>query len=120
MVKDLYTKTPSDPLYNKNALETSNTIEQIITKIKMILSTPPSTVLGDVSFGVGIDDIVFQTNINKYKLEEMINNQIREYVSESSEYKILSKVSFGKAEYYDYCIIDISINDEIVAGILVA
>lgn len=120
MIKDLYTRVPSDPMYDNSALETSNTIEQIVTKIKMILSTPPGTVLGDVSFGVGIEDLVFQTNVNKYKLEDMINSQIREYLSETSEYKILSKVSFGKTEYYDYCIVDITINDETVAGVLIA
>lgn len=119
MIKDLYIRIPSDPSYNPSILDTSNEIEHIISKIKMILSTYPSTVLGDVSFGVGIEELVFQTNISSYKLEEMINKQIKEYVSEYSDYNISSAVSFGRTEDYDYCVIDIKLNGEPVAGILV-
>lgn len=119
MVKDLYIREPSDQAYT-NILETSNEIEQIISKIKVILSTTPNTILGDMSFGIGIDELIFQTNISKYKLEEMINNQIKEYISECSKYQIRCNVSFGKSEEYDYCIIDIIINGETISGILVS
>ncbi|MGL5691969.1 MAG: hypothetical protein ACRDD8_14265 [Bacteroidales bacterium] len=120
MIKDLYIRPSNDPNYISDAIEITDKIESILTKVKMILGTPPASVLGDVSFGIGIEELVFQTNINKYKLEEKINSQIREYVSESSEYKITTDVSFGRNENYDYCIIDILINNTIIAGILVS
>lgn len=119
MIKDLYIRQPSDPNYVYGVYEHEDAIESIITKIKMILGTRQGSVLGDVNFGVSIEDMVFETRVNKFDLEEKIRGQITQYVSEASKYKIDPKVSFGKAEGYDYCIIDFFINNVKSLGILV-
>ncbi|HPI81666.1 MAG TPA: hypothetical protein PK122_00335 [Candidatus Paceibacterota bacterium] len=119
MIKEIYTRSPEDPNYVYGVYETEDAIEQIITKIKMILGTRQGQVLGDVNFGVSIEDLVFQTRINKFDLEEKIRKQVFQYIPESSKYKIDPKVSFGKAEGYDYCIIDFFINDEKAIGVLI-
>lgn len=120
MIKDLYIKNPDDPNYNPDILEHSDPIESIMTKIKMILGTKQGQVFGDINFGVGIEDLVFETRINKLQLEEKIKSQISQYVSESSDFNIRPSVSFGRADGYDYCIIDIYIDDQRVSGILVS
>ena len=119
MIKEIYTRSPEDPNYVYGIYETEDAIERIITKIKMILGTRQGQVLGDVNFGVSIEDIVFETRINKFELEEKIRGQIFQYIAEASEYKIDPKVSFGKAEGYDYCIIDFFINNTKAVGILI-
>lgn len=119
MIKDIYTRDPEDPNFKYGVLEHSDAIESIITKIKMILGTRPGQVLGDLNFGVGIEDLVFETRINKIQLEEKIKTQIDQYISESEYFSITSSVSFGKGDGYDYAIIDIYINDERVIGVLV-
>lgn len=118
MIIDLYTRSIEDPNYIP-IFEHSNPIEAIVTKIKMILGTTPGSVLGNPGFGVGVEDLVFQTKINKFDLENKIKSQINEYLSESSSYQIEPKVSFGKADGYDYCLIDIYINDNKTIGLLV-
>lgn len=119
MIKDFYIRNPSDPNYQYGVIEHSNKIESIIAKIRILLNTHKGAVLGDMNFGVGIEDIVFETRINKTELEEDIINQIEQYISESSDYEIKPSVSFGRAEGYDFCLIDIYINSEKTAGLLI-
>jgi len=119
MIQDIYIRPPSDPNYKINVLDHADPIESIISKIKMILGTRQGQVMGDLNFGIGIEDLIFETKINKVRLEEDISRQIMEYVTESSIYKIEPKVTFGKDEGYDYCVIDIYIDNQKSFGILV-
>ena len=119
MIKDLYIRNPEDPNYQYGVLEHSNAIESIITKIKMILGTRAGQIFGDLSFGVGIEDLIFETKINKTQLEEKIKMQFNRYISETRDYAISPSVSFGKADGYDYAIIDIYIDGQKIIGLLV-
>jgi hypothetical protein len=118
MVRDIFIRDPKDPNF-QFIYEHSSPIESIIAKIKMILGTRQGDVLGDLSFGVGIEDYVFETKINSRELEEKIKSQISLYISEAADYTVTPKVSFGKEIGYDYCIIDIYINGVKTAGILI-
>ena len=119
MIKDIYIRNPEDPNYIPGLYEYEDVIESIISKIKVILGTRQGQVLGDVNFGIPIEDLVFETKINKFELEEKIKEQIHQYISEASRYKIEPKVSFGNTGSYDYCIIDFYINGQKTAGIIV-
>lgn len=119
MIKDIYIRNPEDPNYVYGIYEHEDAIESIISKIKMILGTRQGQVLGDVNFGIALEDLVFETRINKFDLEERIRSQITQYVSEAAKYKIDPKVSFGKTEGYDYCVIDFFIDNVKTLGILV-
>jgi hypothetical protein len=118
-VKEIYIRNPEDPNYQYNVFSHSDPIESIISKVKMILGTTQGQILGDINFGVGIEDLIFETKINKVELEEKILKQIQQYVSESSQFKIQPSVSFGKADGFNYAIIDIFINDQKSIGILI-
>lgn len=120
MIKELYIKPPTDPNYNENILEHSDPIESIKTKLKMILGTYQGQVIGDINFGIGIEELIFETKINKMQLEEKISSQIYQYVSEAKDYEIRPAVQFGKGDGYDYCVIDFYINKEKSIGILVS
>lgn len=119
MIQDLYIRNPSDPNYRIDVLSHSNPIESIKAKINMILGTRKGEVLGDLAFGMGIEDLIFETRVNAVKLQEDIYNQIALYVSEASDYDIQPKVSFGKADGYDYCVIDIHIDNSRAFGVIV-
>jgi len=120
MIQDIYIKSPEDPNFVYGVLHHNDPIESIISKIKVILSTRKGEVLGAPSFGVGIEDLIFETKINKITLEESIISQINQYVDESARYTITPSVSFGKTDSEDFAIIDILINDQKVIGILVS
>jgi len=119
MIQEIYIRTPEDPNFKINVLDHSDPIESIISKIRMIFGTRQGETIGDLNFGLGLEDLVFETRINKMQLEEDIKRQIGQYVSESGQYKIEPNVSFGRAQGYDYCVIDIYINDEKTFGVLV-
>jgi len=120
MIQELYIRNPSDPNFRTDVLDHSNPIESIMAKVKMILGTRQGQIIGDLNFGVGIEDLIFETKINKMQLEEDIKNQIWQYVSESGDYSIRPDISFGKAEAgYDYCVIDFYINEQKTFGVLV-
>jgi len=119
MVKEIYIRNPEDPNYQYNVFEHSDPIESIIAKLRMMLGTTQGQVLGDINFGVGIEDLIFETKVNKVELEEKITKQIQQYISESSQFRISPSVSFGQADGFDFCIIDILINNEKVIGVLV-
>ena len=118
-VQDIYIRNPEDPNYVYGIYSHSDPIESIIAKIKMIFGTRQGQILGDMNFGLGLEDLVFETRLSKNELEESVKRQISQYISESSEYKIDVNVSFGKAEGYDYCLIDIYIDGSKAVGILV-
>jgi hypothetical protein len=119
MIQELYIRNPEDANYQYGILHHSDPIESIISKIKMIFGTRQGAILGDLNFGVGLEDLIFETRINKLELEEKIKNQISMYIDESKDYNIAPQVSFGNADGYDFCVIDIYINGTKVVGILV-
>ena len=119
MIKDLYIRDPEDPNFQYGILSHSDPIESIITKIKMLLGTRQGQLVGDINFGVGIEDLIFESRINKIQLEEKIKSQVDQYISESKDYAITPSVSFGKADGYDYCVIDIYINEQKIIGLLI-
>lgn len=119
MIKDIYIRDPEDPNFNYGILEHSDSYESIIAKIKVLLGTTPGKVFNNPGFGIGIEDLIFESKINKNALEEKIKSQFDQYISESTDYKITPEVSFGKADGYDYAVIDIYINQEKVIGLLI-
>lgn len=119
MIKDIYIRNPEDPNFKYGILEHSDPIESIISKIKMLMGTRQGQILGDLHMGIGIEDLIFETHVNKLHLEEKIKTQIQLYISESKDFAISPQVSFGKADGYDYAIVDIFINDEKMLGLLV-
>lgn len=120
MISDIYTRVPEDVQYQFGEYEFSDPIESIITKIKMILGTIQGQVLGDLNFGIGLEELIFSTRVNKFDLEEKITSQIFQYITEAAEYKIRPSVQFGKTDQgSDYALVDIYIDEIKSVGILV-
>lgn len=120
MIQDLYTRSPDDPNYVYGIYSHNDPIESIISKIKMLFGTTQGQVLGDMNMGVGLEDLIFQTRINTSELEEKIKRQISQYIYESGKYKIEPRVSFGRTDSYDYCLVDVFINEQKIIGILIS
>jgi hypothetical protein len=119
MIKDFYIRDPEDPNFKYGVLDHSDAVESIITKVKMLLGTSSGQIFANLGFGIGIEDLIFETRINKTQLEEKIKSQFDQFISESKDFKITPSVSFGKADGYDYAIIDVYIDDQRVIGLLV-
>ena len=72
MIQEIYIRDPEDPNFKINVLDHSDPIESIISKMRMIFGTRQGQVLGDLNFGIGLEDKVFETRVNKIQLEEDI------------------------------------------------
>lgn len=119
MVQDIYTRSPTDDNYILGLYSHSDPIESIITQVKMILGTVQGQVYGNINFGVGLEDLIFETRINKNELEEKIKGQIYQYIEEATDYEIRPEVSFGRDNGTEFAVVDIFINNQKSVGILV-
>ena len=120
MIKEIYTRSENDPYYNPNIIEHNSDIEAILSHIRLILGTRQGQVLGDYAFGTGIEDLIFTTKFNKDKIQNIIQEQINDYIKQFPNYNINVDVSFFKQNNgLDGGLIDIYINQEKIQGFLI-
>lgn len=120
MIKEIYTRTKTDPYYEDGIIDFTNEVESTITKVRTLLSTKPGEVLGDYNFGINLDYLVFSTNLPAGEIKKSIDDKLSTYVPNTNNIKISTQVSFGHSGYgYDYAVIDIYINGVKAVGLLV-
>ena len=64
MITELYCRNVNDPGYNPNKLDTSDALEALLTKIRMIIFTTQGEVLGQPSLGLSLEEHLFEFNLN--------------------------------------------------------
>lgn len=122
MIREIYIRSTDDQNYRgPRVVDFEDDIEAIITQIKVLFGTSKGQILGSYNFGVGLEDLVFETNYTGADLEDKINEQIGLYIAPSfPKHDINAKVQFGHHEDgYDYALIDIFIDELNVVGIQV-
>ncbi len=80
MIREIYTRAADETGYNPSALEHDSAVEEMVQKIKNLMSTSNGDVLGDYSFGANIEDLVFRTARDAEGIESDISRQLTEYV----------------------------------------
>lgn len=120
MVKEIYIRPKSDPMYTPGIIEYSNEIEAVISQIKMILGTKNGEVLGEYNFGLDLDYLVFNTRASAVKVRKDILDAISVYVKNKQNVDIDVEVNFGDSgEGYDYAVIDVILNGQKAIGFLI-
>jgi hypothetical protein len=76
---EIYNRDPGDFGYKENVLETTDPIEICIGQIKMLLLTNKGEVLGDPSFGISLDNLVFNLELSEDSVKREIDFQINTY-----------------------------------------
>jgi hypothetical protein len=116
MIRELYTRSIDDPQYDDKSIESRTELDAILAKVRMILGTTHGEVLGDYNLGLELEKWIFTTNMPVVAIEQEIMDQLSTYVNYSSRYSVIPKVRFGHhVDGYDYAIIDIYVNDGILA-----
>jgi len=77
---EIYNRDPEDPNYKSDVLEITDPIEICIGQLKMMLLTNKGEVLGDPSFGLGLEELVFTMGLSQKTLTDEIDRHIRNYV----------------------------------------
>ncbi len=119
MLRELYTRDPSDPKYDSTILEHSNEIETLLGEIKMILYTKQGDILGSYNFGYNLEDQLFLFDLNEVAMKTSIKDAIYQYCPDAAKYNVEVEVEFYKGDVRDAALIDIIINDEKMLGIVI-
>jgi hypothetical protein len=118
MIREIYCRNENDPGFNPQALETSNELEALLTKIRMIIFTSRGEVLGNPSFGLSLEEQLFELNANNVMLERSLTDQLAAYVPEAGKYKVDVSIKFQPGEVRDFCFLDIYIDGTKYIGVL--
>jgi hypothetical protein len=119
MLKELYTRAPSDPLYYPGILEQSDEIETLLGQIRMIMFTKQGDVLGSYTFGYNLEDNLFLFNLSAGQLKTTLRDAIYTYCPDASRYSVDVEVQFFRGSVRDVCLIDITIDGQKRLGVLV-
>ena len=76
MLKELYMRDQSDPLYTAGVLEQSSEIETLLSQIRMIMFTKQGDVMGSYNFGYNLEDNLFMFNVNEDELKNKLLQSI--------------------------------------------
>jgi len=119
MLKELYMRDPSDPLYTENVLEQSSEIETLLGEIRMFLFTKQGDVLGSYGFGYNLEDNLFLFNLNANDLRNRIIEGIFYYCPDAQRFNVDINVEFFRGTVRDVCLIDIFVNGQKSLGVLI-
>ena len=82
MLREIYNKDPEDPNYKEGQLEVTDPLEACVGKIKMMIFTRRGEVLGDPSFGLDLESLIYDMNLSESALRKEVQNNIRAYIPE--------------------------------------
>jgi hypothetical protein len=115
---EIYPRTPDDPKYKEGLLHTDDEVEILIGMIKQCMLTTPGEVLGDPFFGIDLEGLLFDFNVDQTTLERAIRLHLITYVPlASSKFNVDFTVGFFKGETRDACVIDFAIKGNPILGI---
>ena len=115
---EIYPRTPDDPRYKEGLLHTDDEVEILIGMIKQCMLTAPGEVLGDPYFGIDLEGLLFNFNVDQVTLERAIRLHLITYVPlASSKFNVNFTVGFFKGETRDSCVIDFAIKGNPILGI---
>jgi hypothetical protein len=115
---EIYPRTPDDPKYKEGLLHTDDEVEILIGMIKQSMLTAPGEVLGDPYFGIDLEGLIFDFNVEQSTLERAIRLHLITYVPlASSRFNVDFTVGFFRGETRDSCVIDFAIKGNPILGI---
>jgi len=119
VIKEIYLRDPSDPLYNEGIFEVESEVEILLGQIRMLLFTQPGEVLGRIDFGIDLEREVFSMGISNASIERIVTRAIYEECPDAANYNVKVSVSFVRGTARDICLIDIFIDNTKYMGIVI-
>lgn len=113
---EFYSGNYQETNYEDHRVEIQNELDIIIQKMKMILYTESTEVIGIPSFGIDLEQYLFSLKrISTHTLKQMINDQFYVWIPELSDtdkYEISIDCNYEDNVTYDSLYIDILINNQ--------
>ena len=79
-MREIYNRDPNDLSYNPYQIEVTDLIEICIGQIKMLLLTNRGEVLGDLQFGLNLEELVFSMGLSESTIKEHLDFSLKIYV----------------------------------------
>jgi hypothetical protein len=115
---EIYPRNPDDPNYKEGLLHTDDQVEILIGMIKNCMMTRPGEVLGDPYFGIDLEGLIFDLEVDQNTLTRAIDLHLLTYVPLAySVFNVEFQVGFIQGETRDACIIDFAIKGNPILGI---
>jgi hypothetical protein len=110
--RDIYMREPTDRNYKEGVLETSDTLEQLIGQIKMMLLTNRGEVMGAPDFGASLEEHLFTLGFNAASLRSVLRDQTDKFIpiAEANKYAVDYDIKLVKGETDKMVLIDVKIN----------
>lgn len=116
MERDLYLRDSTDSKYSYLGLESTLPLENVISKVKMILFSNKGDVLGDPEFGMNLEDYVFDKDFPEEVIKRKFNAMVAEYIP-NTNYMIALDIKHATDGYINIAYLNISIDGNKVLSI---
>ena len=113
MLREIYNKDPEDPNYKEGQLEVTDPLEACVGKIKMMIFTKRGEVLGDPSFGLDLESLIYDMNLSESALRKEVQNNIRAYIPEFESLGGTYELKFYLGTNRDIATLDFRFNEHI-------
>ncbi len=100
-----------DPDFEEGLLNLTNELHCYLQQIKTIFNVEAGAVLGAVDMSMGIEELVYETNISQAELQNKVLSQIVKYCSLYPKFRTNIMVKFFKGTEREICFIDVVIDD---------
>lgn len=117
---DIYIKVDGDPRFEDNKVENADILEQYLQQIEVLLFTRKGEVLGEHTLGADIEDLIYGLNLSEAPIKTAIMDQIVTFCPLHTVFRTDVIVRFYKGTERDIGVIDIIVNDNIAAGIVLS
>lgn len=109
---EFYIKEVNDPNYDDNMFEVDDNIGLLMTQLETLLFTPKGSILGNLEFGLNLEDYVYSFTYNDTMLKNVVESAITNNIPLSNQYPIDVNVEFLSREERNMVVIDITINSK--------
>jgi hypothetical protein len=117
-LSEIYPRGPQDPNYKEGFLHTNDEVEILIGMIKNCMLSRPGEVLGDPYFGIDLEGLIFNLEVDESTLSSAIDLHLMTYVPMAfSIFDVRYTIGFLKGETRDACIIDFAIKGNPILGV---
>jgi len=118
MLRELPFRDELDPNYLVDHVEINDDVEALIYQLQSIMLTSKGEVLGASDFGANLEDLLFTFNANEFTINTTLNSQTYLFCNLADKYKVKFSTKFIKEGFHDVGLIDASIEDKTVFGVL--
>lgn len=105
-MRDIYFRSPEDAAYKDDIIETTDPVEMLVSQLKMILLTNKGMVLGDTSFGLDLESLIFDYDVGEEDLRASIDSQITSYCPLFYQMSGYYQIAFFEGDFRDICVIE--------------